>query len=103
MAEIGPRLVFPPSGKYYPWLPNLHRIFRPDPNIMPGVQGESNFIVNSQGVRGDEFSPDDDYRILAIGGSTTECLYLDQTEAWPYLVQAGSPSNKQLFVESPSF
>jgi lysophospholipase L1-like esterase len=24
---------------------------------------------------------------LAVGGSTTECLYLDQAEAWPYLLQ----------------
>jgi lysophospholipase L1-like esterase len=26
---------------------------------------------------------------LCVGGSTTECLYLDQSEAWPALVQAG--------------
>ncbi|MCL4300489.1 MAG: hypothetical protein KJ077_32435 [Anaerolineae bacterium] len=87
MAELGPRLVFPPAAKYYPWLPNLQRAFRPDPTIMPGVQGESHFIVNSQGIRGDEFSAGDNYRILAIGGSTTECLYLDQAEAWPHLIQ----------------
>ena len=27
------------------------------------------------------------YRLLALGGSTTECLLLDQTEAWPNLLQ----------------
>lgn len=87
LGEAGLRFYLPPVGKYYVWPPNLHQVFRPNPAIMPGVQGESHFIVNSQGIRGDEFSPDDDYRILAIGGSTTECLYLDQTEAWPYLLQ----------------
>ena len=27
------------------------------------------------------------YRILTLGGSSTECLVLDQTEAWPQLLQ----------------
>lgn len=94
LGEAGLRFYLPPAGKYYVWPPNLHQVFRPDPTIMPGMQGESHFIVNSQGIRGDEFSPDDDYRILAIGGSTTECLYLDQTEAWPYLIQ--NNLNKQV-------
>ncbi|MBL7960814.1 SGNH/GDSL hydrolase family protein [bacterium] len=29
----------------------------------------------------------DDLRMLAVGGSTTECFYLDQEEAWPQRVQ----------------
>lgn len=36
---------------------------------------------------GGEFTPENTYRILAIGGSTTECFYPDQIEAWPYQVQ----------------
>jgi len=51
---------------------------------MPGIQGQSVFKINSQGIRGREFSSDEDeYRILAIGGSTTQCGYLDEKEAWP--------------------
>ncbi|MDY6965805.1 MAG: SGNH/GDSL hydrolase family protein [Halobacteriota archaeon] len=55
---------------------------------MPGIEGKSSFIINSAGIRGEDFSvaEDNTYRILTIGGSTTECLYLDQTEAWPYLL-----------------
>lgn len=87
LGEVGLKLYLPAAGKYYVWSPNLREVFRPDPAIFPGITGESRFIVNSQGIRGDEFSAQDDYRILAIGGSTTECLYLDQTEAWPQLVQ----------------
>lgn len=70
------------------WPPNIHRVFNLDPRVLPGVEGETNFIVNSEGIRGDEFIPQDDYRILAIGGSTTEDLYLDQTEAWPQVLQS---------------
>jgi lysophospholipase L1-like esterase len=54
---------------------------------MPGVAGESRFITNSKGVRADELTADYTYKILAVGASTTECLYLDQEEAWPHLLQ----------------
>jgi lysophospholipase L1-like esterase len=88
LGEAVLRAYLPPADKYYVWPPHLHAIFNPDPKILTGIEGESHFIINSQGIRGDEFSPADDYRILAIGGSTTESLYVDQTEAWPQLVQA---------------
>ena len=54
---------------------------------MPGIFGVSHFTINSAGIRGDEFATGQDYRILALGGSTTECLYLDDTETWPMLLQ----------------
>lgn len=78
--------VFTPHA-YYVWLPNLRSVFRPDPAVTPGVGGEKQFSINSEGLRGEEFSPEQSYRLLAIGGSTTECLILDDSEAWPYLVQ----------------
>jgi lysophospholipase L1-like esterase len=54
---------------------------------MPGVSKEARFRVNSQGLRGDELTPDKDLIVLAVGGSTTECVFLDQDETWPALVQ----------------
>jgi lysophospholipase L1-like esterase len=67
--------------------PGLVTVFAPAPDVMPGIYGESRFTVNSLGIRGPELPPRDAaYRIVCIGGSTTECLYLDDTEAWPYLV-----------------
>lgn len=89
VAEFILRSVYPYSHLegYYIWPPHLHRVFQPVAELMPGVSGDSRFIVNGQGVRGDEMSPSNTYRILAIGGSTTECLYLDQAETWPYLLQ----------------
>lgn len=86
MEGIG-RFLLPSPRTYYPWPPHLHQVFEPIPDVMPGITGLSNFITNAQGIRGDEINSAADYAILAIGGSTTECLYLDQTEAWPQLVQ----------------
>ncbi len=87
LVELFLHRYLPPPNRYYPWKPHQRALFHPDPALMPGIEGDSNFIVNSRGIRGDEFSGDDEYRILAIGGSTTECKYLDQSEAWPQLLQ----------------
>jgi lysophospholipase L1-like esterase len=87
LGEFVLRGIFPFKQEYYIWPPRLHRIFKPSPAIMPGIKGESRFISNSMGLRGDEISPRDTYKILTVGGSTTECLYLDQAEAWPHLLQ----------------
>lgn len=84
-AEWVLRISMP--SEYYVWNPGYARIFRPSPGTMPGIEGESRFTINSAGIRGEEFSGRQGYRILAIGGSTTECLYLDDLEAWPRLLQ----------------
>ncbi len=46
------------------------------------------YSTNQQGMRGDDY-PDgaSSYRILAMGGSTTICTYLDDAKTWPALVQ----------------
>ena len=85
VSETVLRLVYPIG--YSIFAPHLNTIFKPIPNVMPGVSGESQFITNSQGIRGDELTSAQTYRILAIGGSTTLCDYLDQFEAWPFLIQ----------------
>lgn len=54
---------------------------------MPGVSGVSHFRINAQGLRGDDLTEDRKVRLLALGGSTTECLFLDDSEAWPRLLQ----------------
>ena len=53
------------------------------PANLVGVSPEGRFSTNSLGIRGPEFSPADTYRILCVGGSTTECLYLDDAKTWP--------------------
>jgi lysophospholipase L1-like esterase len=88
-GEIGLRIIVPPAKQFYVMPPHMRVSFNPDPEDMPGISGESRFHTNSIGLRADELSGDLQYQILAIGGSTTECLYLDQTEAWPFLLQEG--------------
>lgn len=75
------------NQKYYVWPPNLRKISKPIPGVMPGVNGIAHFNVNSDGIRGDEISSDQQYRILAIGSSDTECPFIDQEKSWPYVLQ----------------
>ncbi|MBU2615808.1 MAG: SGNH/GDSL hydrolase family protein [Nanoarchaeota archaeon] len=71
----------------YVWPPNFGYVFNPDSSIFNGISGESHFTINNLGYRGDEIkNQDDEYRILIVGGSTSECLYLDNNETWPYLL-----------------
>lgn len=85
VAEGALRLAMPVG--YFIWKPHTSRTFKPVPEVMPGVSGESKFRTNSQGLRADEPVEGAAYRVLTLGGSTTECLYLDQSEAWPRLLQ----------------
>ena len=90
LSEFGLRAYYSIKDKnnvYYVWPPNLRKVSKPTQGTMPGVDGLANFNVNSDGIRGDEISPENKYRILAIGGSTTECLFLDQEKSWPYALQ----------------
>jgi lysophospholipase L1-like esterase len=73
----------PAAQRYEVWWPHLHQVFYPDPRILPGISGEKHFVVNSYGLRGSEPPDEALFRFLAVGGSATECLYLDQAESWP--------------------
>ncbi len=85
LTELGLRLVFPPNDLFLVWPANLHTTFDPLPGVMPGIEGLVHFDTNSVGLRGDEMGGD--YQILTIGGSTTECIYLDTDESWPGALQ----------------
>lgn len=82
-GEIALRIMTPPKKEFMIWPANMHHVFRPDPTIMPGHSAEARFASNSRGLRGPELGPDSEARVLAIGGSTTECLYIDASSAWP--------------------
>lgn len=75
------------ADRFYVWPPYWQRTMRPDPEVVHGVHGPSRFTVNGLGMRATPFGPDPQYRLLAVGGSTTICTYLDDEEAWPRLVQ----------------
>ena len=79
--------LYPDPTGFYLHTPNERRVYHANAEILPGVSGPSHFNINSKGVRGEELTPEYTYRIMALGGSTTECLYLDQSKAWPNLIQ----------------
>ena len=87
IAELVLRLLYPQQAKYFVWQPNLQHIFHPDSNIFYGINGASQFSINSQGFRGDEFENDSRQKYICLGGSTTECLYLDDNETWQHQLQ----------------
>lgn len=71
----------------YVWIPNFSVKLNINEPSMPGVVGTSEFNINTDGVRGAEYNASADHQLLMIGGSTTECFFLDDEEAWPYLVE----------------
>lgn len=77
-----------PTAPFHRRTPGTREVFKPDPRFVPGVQGDGRLSINELGVRGDPLPPRSEaYRILCVGGSTTECLYLDDEETWPHLLQ----------------
>ena len=84
-SEICLRLTAPVG--FYVWPPNHRAAFNPAPGVMPGVTGVGRFIISADGIRGRRLTTSDGHRILVVGGSTSEGLYLDQGEAWPAIVE----------------
>jgi hypothetical protein len=84
-------LTSPRPFAWYVWPPNYASIQLP--TDLPGVSSKGVFTTNSLGIRGPEFSDADRYRILCVGGSTTECIYLDNAKAWPRLVGEALAAN----------
>lgn len=79
---IRPELEPPPLHGHHP---GLRRVFYPRASIVPGVGPEAVFSINSRGIRGPEIPVDQSaIKVLCIGGSTTECLYLDDSKTWSH-------------------
>lgn len=66
--------------------------FRTDGGILPGISGETHFTTESHGFRYPREiaipRPAGTIRIFCLGGSTTECTYLDDADAWPARCEA---------------
>ena len=85
-------LLFPdpqnPAYANFLWEPSEEIVITEDEYQLPGITGPAFFRTNQLGVRGHEI-PDVVVRKMAVlGGSTTECRFLDQQEAWPQVLQA---------------
>jgi lysophospholipase L1-like esterase len=86
------------NTQYNVWPPGFQMSFNPAATTLPGVTGPSRFLINKDGFRGDPLPKASSYKILTVGGSTTECLYLDETKAWPYLLQQTLRRNGPVWV-----
>ncbi|MEA1929182.1 MAG: GDSL-type esterase/lipase family protein [Candidatus Auribacterota bacterium] len=83
LIELFSRRLIPPPDNFYIWPPGIERTYRPNQEILPGTSPRVWFRTNSYGLRSYNPIPTDDYRILVLGGSAAECLYLNQRETWP--------------------
>jgi len=86
MGELVLRM-FTPKGILLR-VPAKH-VFGTDEHTTPGIRrGRKTFSVNNVGLRGPNLPENSNnlYKIITVGGSTTECLYLDDSEEWPHLL-----------------
>lgn len=84
------RIIFP-SSPYHPLL-----LLYPNNKIelhinLKGLSPVATHSTNSWGLRGDDPPSPSEwkkyYTIVSVGGSTTQCFYLDDHKTWPYLLQ----------------
>ncbi len=80
------RVAAPLPDAPSPWPPHVRIETRGEANLR-GIHGVKRFSTNARGYRGRDGDPADALRLVAVGGSTTECLYLDDGEAWPELLR----------------
>ena len=87
LAEAVARIAFPLPTRHYVWPPDATLEFKPDLGVLPGASPLSRYRTNAWGVRGRPVEDDGAYRILMIGGSAVECVYLDQPKSFPALIE----------------
>jgi lysophospholipase L1-like esterase len=90
------------KNMFYPTIGNMYIESQFDRNLSmqfateDGLLGFDNykktttFTINNYGFRGDELivpKPTNEYRIFAIGGSSTESLYIDDEDVWTHVLQ----------------
>ena len=89
-ASSVPAMSGGPKGESYERLCALDVTVNVIGNAIPGIHGLQHITTDAKGFR---VTPPIDYgtkrglRIFAIGGSTTEQIYLDDKATWTYLLQ----------------
>ncbi|HPO12489.1 MAG TPA: SGNH/GDSL hydrolase family protein [Candidatus Hydrogenedentes bacterium] len=72
-----------PEKQFHTRGPNMRWVFTPVAEYLPGIEGVSHYTTDAQGIRQASVPEKEDFRVLCVGGSTTECVYLDDQETWP--------------------
>lgn len=87
-AEIFLRMLWNGYGQqYHSFPPNETYLFTTTEEQTPGVSGDGRFQINEMGMRSDPFDKNAESIVYVLGGSTAAGVYLDQSEAWPQLLQ----------------
>lgn len=82
-AQLRPQNAFHTRG------PLQQQVFHPDPVFLPGISGPTRYSTLENGIRAlRNFTDNDRFRMLCIGGSSTECVYLDDAKTWPARIEA---------------
>lgn len=82
LAEATLRIAVRPPDIFYPLDPGVW-VFQADPRYVTGIEGPAEYAVNQWGLRSPPFGPDSaEFRILQVGGSTTESRFLAPEENW---------------------
>jgi lysophospholipase L1-like esterase len=81
---IGKQFLAPASV----WPPHSRIEIRHTPGVAPDLSAKTMFTTNELGLRGPAIPQSSAYKILTLGGSTTECMDLDDSEEWPHLLMA---------------
>jgi hypothetical protein len=88
LLETAARMLSPPPP-FGPWFDlRPYRKLRLQPNL-PGISGPVVHSANRWGMRGEDppAAWDSAFTIITVGGSTTQCFYLDDTRTWPHVMQ----------------
>ncbi len=80
------------NNDYVTLPPNLAEKVNVKEGVLSNIQGIQNIKTDEKGFRvtkkiNYENKPNNNYRIFAIGGSTTEQIYIDQNLSWTHLLQ----------------
>ena len=76
--------AFRPGTPFHTRGQNLRQLFHPLAEYLPGIQGPSHYTTGSDGIRAEAPpGPEAHTRVLCLGGSSTECVYLDDGKTWP--------------------
>lgn len=83
--------------------PNLNMVIDVKGGL-PGIQGQQRITTDQKGFRvtkNMDYRSTEDFKIFAVGGSTTEQIYLDNKKTWTHLLQEKlSPyiNNNEVYV-----
>ncbi len=86
LGEVMLRII-QPHNYFSVLLPNKDGTEKPPVHFFPGLDTLVHSTSNKYGYRSAHYFSKNKYGILTIGGSTTECVLLDDEKTWPFLLE----------------